>query len=523
MDTPEIIIMILLVCVISLVTILLVKIHKYESTISKIPDQFINIEKQLNDKAFDSSNIINMINLGFDSKLSNLKNEFNNSFISMQTTISGLLTSQITESTKKEIEKIDLLIKTLSDQLNSVKLSVDNNTNQTETKLENIRTNFNTNIAAMQTALITSLHNQMIEESTKQREKLDILIKTISDQLISVKNSLDQNTTNTETKLENIRLTVEKSIKSLETENSAKLDAMREVVDEKLQKTLDDKLSKSFKIVSDSLQQVFNGLTEMQTLAVGVGDLKKVLSNVKTRGILGETQLGSILEQILTKEQYDKNIITKKGSRDPVEFAIKMPGSDNGFIYLPIDAKFPLDSYSALLAAYDTGNVDEIKNAKTNLVNTIKKFGKDIFEKYIDVPNTTDFGIMFLPVEGLYAEVVQTGVTEDLQRDYKINVAGPSTMAALLNSLQMGFKTLAIQKRSGEVWKVLGAVKTEFNNFQKVLESTQQRINQASDDLEKLVGVRTRKIQKHLNEVTVLPEVKDSLINLDGDEEKVTE
>ena len=238
-------------------------------------------------------------------------------------------------------------------------------------------------------------------------------------------------------------------------------------------------------MVTKSLQKVYESIGEMQTLASSVGDLKKVLSNVKTRGILGETQLGNILEQILSSEQYDTNVVTKKGSKDPVEFAIKMPGKDNSFIYLPIDAKFPMDTYQTVLDAYETSNSDNVKSAITAL-------------------NTTDFGIMFLPIEGLYAEVVKSGVTETLQRDYKIVVAGPTTMAALLNSLQMGFKTLAIQQRSQEVWKILGAVKTEFDNFEEVLTKTQERINQASDQLEKLVGTRTRKIQKRLDDVTKL-------------------
>lgn len=375
-----------------------------------------------------------------------------------------------------------------------------------ERKLTNLRLEINNMMTNLQASLSGILNNQISEAAKKEMEKLDLLIKTLTENLHNVKMSVDNNTTLTETKLENIRLSVERSIKSLEMENSKKLDEMRITVDDKLQKTLDEKLTRSFQMVTESLKQVYEGLGEMQNLAAGVGDLKKVLSNVKTRGILGETQLGSILEQILAKEQYEENIITKKGSKDSVEFAIKMPGDDSGFVYMPIDAKFPLDSYTALLDAYDSGNVDEIKTAKANLVAKIKKFGKDIAEKYIDVPNTTEFGIMFLPVEGLYAEVVQTGVTEDLQRDYKINVAGPTTMAALLNSLQMGFKTLAIQKRSSEVWKVLGAVKTEFSNFQSALEATQTKINQASNELEKLVGVRTRQIQRKLKDVTTLPE-----------------
>ena len=364
-------------------------------------------------------------------------------------------------------------------------------------KLSKLRIELNTSLSNFQSSLSTMTKNEFTGQNTQQKQNFDSMLKTFNDTLLN-------NTTTSENKLENIRTTVEKSIQSLQQDNSKKLDEMRQVVDEKLQKTLDDKLAQSFDVVTKSLQKVYESIGEMQTLASSVGDLKKVLSNVKTRGILGETQLGNILEQILSSEQYDTNVVTKKGSKDPVEFAIKMPGKDNSFIYLPIDAKFPMDTYQTVLDAYETSNSDNVKSAITALNTKIKKFAKDIHDKYIDVPNTTDFGIMFLPIEGLYAEVVKSGVTETLQRDYKIVVAGPTTMAALLNSLQMGFKTLAIQQRSQEVWKILGAVKTEFDNFEEVLTKTQERINQASDQLEKLVGTRTRKIQKRLDDVTKL-------------------
>lgn len=373
-----------------------------------------------------------------------------------------------------------------------------------DAKLSSLRMELNNSLTIFQTSLSTVTKDEFSHQSLQQAQIFDTMIKSIDSNLKTFNDTLLNNTTTSESKLENIRTTVEKSIQSLQQDNSKKLDEMRQVVDEKLQKTLDDKLAQSFDMVTKSLQKVYESIGEMQTLASSVGDLKKVLSNVKTRGILGETQLGNILEQILSTEQYDTNVITKKGSKDPVEFAIKMPGQDNSFIYLPVDAKFPMDTYQAVLDAYETSNSDNVKNAINNLNTKIKKFAKDIHDKYIDVPNTTDFGIMFLPVEGLYAEVVKSGVTEALQRDYKIVVAGPTTMAALLNSLQMGFKTLAIQQRSQEVWKILGAVKTEFDNFEAVLVKTQDRINQASDELEKLVGVRTRKIQKRLDGVTRL-------------------
>lgn len=309
-----------------------------------------------------------------------------------------------------------------------------------------------------------------------------------------------------EQKLENIRNTMEKKISDLTEDNNKQLEQMRQTVDEKLQKTLEDRISQSFKLVSDRLEQVYKGLGEMQNLAAGVGDLKKVLSNVKTRGILGEVQLGAILEQILSPDQYEENVRTKSTGAERVEFAVKLPGDDDGVVWLPIDAKFPGDAYANLMDAYETGDASLVEEAAKNLERVIKSEAKDIRDKYIEPPYTTDFGIMFLPFEGLYAEVVRRGLLETLQRDYKVNIAGPTTMAALLNSLQMGFKTLAIQKHSSEVWNVLGAVKTEFDKFGNILEATQNKINQANAELDKLIGTRTRSIMRKLKNVTGLPE-----------------
>lgn len=304
-----------------------------------------------------------------------------------------------------------------------------------------------------------------------------------------------------EQKLDLIRKSVETKLTYIQEDNNKQLEEMRKTVDEKLQNTLEEKMNKSFELVNQRLEQVYKGLGEMQTLAVGVGDLKKVLTNVKTRGIVGEIQLGAILSEILAPEQYDENVATKKGSKNVVEFAVKLPAEDDSFIYLPIDSKFPGDTYATLRDAIDDGDRTKIELAVKALTTTIKNEAKDIRDKYIDPPNTTEFAIMFLPFEGLYSEVVNRGLVEVLQRQYKVNVAGPSTMAALLNSLQMGFKTLAVQQRSAEVWKILGEVKTEFDKFNDVLVATQQRINQANSELDKLVGVRTRQIQRKLKNV----------------------
>ena len=338
--------------------------------------------------------------------------------------------------------------------------------------------------------------------SQNQRDSAENMDKRLADLNTRFSHMAVEN----EQKLENIRTSMEKKIGDLTEDNNKQLEKMRETVDEKLQKTLEDRISQSFKMVSERLEQVYKVLGEMQNLAAGVGDLKKVLSNVKTRGILGEVQLGAILEQILSPDQYETDVKTRPGTAERVEFAVKLPGDEDGVVWLPIDAKFPGDAYSKLMDAYDTGDAAKVEEAARNLEKVIKSEAKDIRDKYIEPPYTTDFGIMFLPFEGLYAEVVRRGLLETLQRDYKVNIAGPTTMAALLNSLQMGFKTLAIQKHSSEVWNILGAVKTEFDKFGGILAKTQNRLNQANEELDKLIGTRTRSIMRKLKDVTALPE-----------------
>lgn len=291
-----------------------------------------------------------------------------------------------------------------------------------------------------------------------------------------------------------------------------RLEKMRETVDEKLHKTLEERLGKSFEIVTQQLLRVQKGLGEMQTLAAGVGDLKKVLSNVKTRGVLGEIQLANILEQILAPEQYAANVKTKKGSDALVEFALKLPGKSEseGPVYLPIDAKFPQEDYLRLQSAYENGDPTLIDTSLRALLQNIKKFAKDISQKYIDPPHTTDFGILFLPIEGLYAEVVRhPDLIAQLQRESKIVITGPTTLAAMLNSLQMGFRTLAIQKRSSEVWQILAAVKKEFQMFGGVLEKAQKKINEADREINKLVTTRTKMMLSKLRKVETLDQPKE--------------
>ncbi len=306
--------------------------------------------------------------------------------------------------------------------------------------------------------------------------------------------------------INDIKQSIEKQLVAIKEDNNKQLTEMRITVDEKLQTTLEKRLGESFKQVSERLELVHKGLGEMKELATGVGDLKKVLSNVKTRGILGEYQLGNILEQLLSPEQYAENVATKKGSQANVEYAIKLPGKiDNEEVWLPIDSKFPIENYQLLLDAYEKGDKSDIEAAQKLLLKSIVGFAKTISEKYIDPPHTTDFGIMFLPVESLYAEVLRhPGTFEKLQRDYHITVTGPTTLSALLNSLQMGFRTLAVQKRSSEVWKVLSGVKSEFGKFSEHLAKVHKQINTASLSLDTLRSTRTTAIERKLRGVETL-------------------
>jgi DNA recombination protein RmuC len=341
--------------------------------------------------------------------------------------------------------------------------------------------------------------------STAQKDSFHALLNKQSEQNSAIAFRLDQ-----------MRETLEKKMAEMQTGNERKLDEMRATVDEKLQKTLETRLGESFKLVSERLEAVHKGLGDMQQLATGVGDLKRVLTNVKSRGVLGEYQLESILEQILTIDQYGRNVKTKEGSNALVEFAIKLPGrgDKDKAVWLPVDSKFPKEDFEALMDAYDQALPDLIEEIRKNFIKGIRKCALDISSKYVDPPNTTDFAILFLPFESLYAEVLRTpGLFESIQREHKIIITGPTTLSALLNSLQMGFRTLAIEKRSGEVWQLLGAVKTEFGNFGGILEKTQKKLQEASNVIEQ-AGVRSRAIEKKLRAVQELP--KDDAVALLG-------
>ncbi|MGD2271363.1 MAG: DNA recombination protein RmuC [Desulfobacterales bacterium] len=338
------------------------------------------------------------------------------------------------------------------------------------------------------------------------REELGKSMRNSSDSLLKM---LVDVTKLHEKNFEAIRHTMERQLRNLREDNSKKLEQMRATVDEKLQSTLERRLGESFKQVSERLEQVYKGLGEMRTLATGVGDLKRVLTNVKTRGTWGEIRLSSILEQILTPDQYEVNVVTKKNSDERVEFAIKLPGQDDEkerVVWMPIDSKFPQEDYQRLIDAQEAADKELAEKSIKNLETRVKLEAKYIKEKYIDPPNTTDFGIMFLPVEGLYAEILRRpGLCDFLQREYRIVVTGPTTLAALLNSLQMGFRTLAIEKRSSEVWELLGVVKTEFGKFGDVLAKTKKKLQEASNTIDK-AEVRTRAIERKLLKVQEVPD-----------------
>lgn len=371
---------------------------------------------------------------------------------------------------------------------------------------------------------IARLRAEMQTHSQQERTELAVSLKSFgdsvqtrmadiakiqNDQMESFARQLTLLTTTNEKKMEDIRLIIDEKLKQIQQDNTRQLDRMRETVDEKLQGTLEKRLGESFKQVSERLEQVHQGLGDMRTLATGVGDLKKVLTNVKLRGTWGEVQLGALLEEILSPEQYLKNVKTRDQGADFVEFAIKLPGQSedpDDCVLIPVDAKFPVEDYSRLLDAQERGDVIAAEDAVKQLEASIKKAGKDISQKYLCPPRTTDFGIMFLPSEGLYAEVIRrTALVASLQRDCRIVISGPSTFAAFLNSLQMGFRTLAIQKRSGEVWKVLGEVKTAFGRFGDSLEAVRKRLDQAAtsvDDAQK----KTRTLANKLKAVEASPE-----------------
>lgn len=399
--------------------------------------------------------------------------------------------SGLKDDTRKEITGLKSEIRE-----EIVNLKTENKTEIGSLKAEN-----KADTGSLKTEVKDSMTNVATLLQTSQQAGQEAVNRLIDAKLTVIEDNLKKVEETLEMRLTGIQMSITDNLKTIRDENSKKLDEIRGTVDEKLSETLNKRINESFKTVSDQLEQVYKSIGEMQTLANDVGSLKQVLSGVKTRGILGEIQLSSILSEILTQEQYEENINTIPGSSERVEFAIKLPGSDGGHVYLPIDSKFPGDRYQAVLDARELGDKAACETARKQLEAVLKSEAKDIKNKYVEPPYTTAFGIMFLPFEGLYAEVVNMGMVEVLQRDYNVNIAGPSTMAAMLNSLQMGFKTLAIQKRSDEVWKVLGEVKGEFGKFETVLDKMHSHLDQTSRDLEMLRSTRSNAIIRKLRNV----------------------
>lgn len=386
----------------------------------------------------------------------------------------------LTSNNQKLMNKLNILESKESNISSIITQEMSNSKIEMESKLSNLESRISENINNL---------------TTKQMEQLNRSNHNNTIALNEVMRMVDG-------RLELVRETMDTKLRQLQDDNSKKLDEIKNTVDEKLHKTLEEKLGESFKLVSSNLEQVHKGLGEMQNLAQGVGDLKKVLSNVKTRGIMGEVQLEAILEQILSKEQYGKNIKCNPNSNDVVEFAVKLPGHDNQPVWVPIDAKFPLEAYYRLIEAHDKMIPKDIEQSKKELEHAIKKSAKDISQKYIYSPVTTEFAIMFLPIEGLYAEVVRnTELLSYLQTQNRVILAGPTTFAALLNSLQLGFQTLAIEKHSAHVWEILTRVRDEFERFGEVLEKAQKKIVDAGSEIDKLVGVRSKKIIQQLEKI----------------------
>lgn len=412
----------------------------------------------------------------------------------------------IEANNKSLFEKIDLRVNNLEKEINNVKDIINTFNKQLTIDFGNLKTD--------NMEFFNKLLKDNQENNNKLNDKLSLNIKEFNEQ---VKEKLNDMSLKLMDSIEKLDKTVSNNLTSLREDNNKKLEEINVTVGEKLEKTLEGRLKQSFDNVLEQITGVNKAIGEIKGLASDVGSLKTVLTNVKTKGIVGEVILGNIIRDILTVGQYEENVITKSGSTDRVEFAIKMPGVDESYIYLPIDSKLPLESYHKIKDGMDIGNPELIKEGRKELRSSIKKYAKDISEKYIDVPNTCDFAIMFLPVEGLYIEALNMNLFEEIQKEYKVNIAGPTTLTAILNSLQMGFKTLAIQKKSADVFKLLGAVKNEFEKFASVLEKTQKKVTEASDELDKLVGTRTRMIRSKLRDVETLDEAESQILLTNGE------
>ena len=411
--------------------------------------------------------------------------------------IGNLIKSSLNTNNERIIDKLDSQLKLLQESNNSLFSKLEIKFNSLETEMEVLKSSFKETNEMINTKLQDLLKNNFESTSTLQ-EKLSSEIKQFNEQ---VKLTLKEFNESINGSFDKLNKNVFDNLKDIRTENEKKLDEINKVVNEKLENTLNERLKQSFNNVIEQIGGVNKAIGEIKGLASDVGSLKTVLTNVKTKGIVGEIILSNIIKETLTVNQYEENVITKKGTNDRVEFAIKLPNQDDSFIYLPIDSKLPLESYHKIVDAQEKGDIETLKVARNELKNQIKKYASDINNKYIDVPNTTDFAIMFLPLEGLYVEVLNLGLFEELKLKYNINIAGPTTFTAILNALQMGFKTLAIQKKSADVFTLLGAVKTEFGKFAGALEKTQKKVSEVSNELDNLIGTRTRMIQSKLKSI----------------------
>lgn len=458
-----------------------IELSEIKSSIGTLTSNLKDTEKNLKDEFVTNRKESAETATGLRTEIGNQLNKFTQTF-----------SEQLGTLTKSNEEKLEAIRKTFEDKLVNFQKSIDTNNKESRTELKE-------NLESFKKELNEALkdYKERLREQFNEFEK----------------NQSIQNISNSE-KIAELKLSLENSVKTMQEGNEKKLEEMRKTVDEKLNETLEKRLGESFKQVSDRLEAVHKGLGEMQTLAVSVGDLKKVMSNVKSRGVLGEYQLQNIIEDLLTNDQYEKNVKTKVGSGALVEFAIKMPHGNNfeKTLWLPIDSKFPKDDYEALVDAYDKGDLEKIEEYRKAFINGIKKNAKDIKEKYIDPPNTTEYGIMFLPYESLFGEVLRVpGLFEQIQKELKITITGPTTLSALLNSLQMGFRTLAIEKRSSEVWDLLGAVKTEFGKFGGIIEKTRDKLIAATRELDN-TSVRSRTIERKLRAVQGLPASETKLL-----------
>lgn len=486
------------------------------------------------------SNSFKMLSDTLSSTVKNLSEVQKSQFETFSTQLSELVKSsdEKTKSLQEQLEKsskesrmeqsnsIKILGETLSNTVKDLSEVQKSQLEVFSNQMSNLVKTFDEKTKVLNEQLERSSKESRIEQSNSLKsfeDKFSQNVKEFNDLQKQKFDDLiirqDQVKKDTEGKLKEIRETVETKLTSLSEDNSKKLEEMRKTVDEKLHETVEKRFNESFKMISDRLDQVHKGLGEMQTLATGVGDLKKVLTNVKTRGGLGEIQLGAILEQIFSPEQYERNAIVKEGTQERVEYVIHLPGQheDNRPLLLPIDSKFPNEDYQRLIDAYDSGS--DVELASRQFENSVKKCAKDIRDKYINPPVTTDFAIMFVPTEGLYAEVIRrTGLFESLRKDFKVTVVGPTNLVAFLQSLQMGFRTLAIQKRSSEVWSILGAVKTEFGTFGSILEKTKKKLIEATNTIDR-ASVRSRAIERQLKTVQELP--KQESIALLGDDIEV--